>query len=381
MTKTPSVVGMLAAVVLLLLVPVTLGREQNTVFLPAVQRGALIPGFTISGIVFFDYNGNGPRDGGEPPIEGILIEVGELSTTSGADGRYAIVGLAYGSHQVRVQSPTDDPATAFRYINRFLGWVDIPAHEIGGVQVPAQHLPDTEIQPIEEPLSVALGGDEKLDIGLMQGFLTLPFVEPQTPNPFIFNYFDIIGLRCFNGGFTYDDSRDGVMLNYDGQYDEIGDPFPHVVGVGDSHNGLDFPVPVSTFVVSASPTSQVFHLAVHDDGQLLVHTMFPDPERLGLMYKNAYGHLGAQLVELDQIAYRGQIIALSGDTGANNIFPGYGSRRVPQLHFDLSRTTAERATCYIDPFRCEIELDPVPDNFWGSEISYWIVDNQPTFSR
>ena len=42
-----------------------------------------IPTYTFSGTVFFDYNGNGVRDGGEPLIEGTAIRVAGLSTTTG----------------------------------------------------------------------------------------------------------------------------------------------------------------------------------------------------------------------------------------------------------------------------------------------------------
>lgn len=45
-----------------------------------------IPTYALSGTVFFDYNGNGLRDEGEPPIEGAPIRVAGLSTTSGPDG-------------------------------------------------------------------------------------------------------------------------------------------------------------------------------------------------------------------------------------------------------------------------------------------------------
>jgi hypothetical protein len=109
--------------------------------------------------VFFDYNGNGLRDGGEPPIEGVPIRVAGLTTTSGPDGSYSLAAVPDGNQQLYVESPTQEPATAFRYINRFLGWVDIPAYEINGVSVPAQHLADTEVDPIDQPLSVLLTDD------------------------------------------------------------------------------------------------------------------------------------------------------------------------------------------------------------------------------
>ena len=49
----------------------------------------------------------------------------------------------------------------------------IEAYEMNGVQVPEQHLNDTEVLPIDEELSYKAG--EEIELGLMQGFLTLPF--------------------------------------------------------------------------------------------------------------------------------------------------------------------------------------------------------------
>lgn len=68
--------------------------------------------------------------------------------------------------------------TAFRFINLFRGWVDIPAYEKNRVEVPAQHLPDTEVQPIVDPTGALIGEDHTaVDFALMQGFLTLPFIQ------------------------------------------------------------------------------------------------------------------------------------------------------------------------------------------------------------
>lgn len=112
----------------------------------------------------------------------------------------------------------------------------------------------------------------------------------------------------------------------------------------------------------------------------MVMTLFPDPNDSELMFKNTYTYLRVQLVELNQTVYRGQVIALSGDTGTNNTFPGYGSRRVPQLHFDLSQTTTEKCTHYLDPYRTTI-AEPYPSNYFGSVMSYWTVDNNPQYSH
>ena len=77
-----------------------------------------------------------------------MVGPGGLHATTGAVGGYSIPNVPPGSHRIYLQSPTQDPATAFRYINHFKGWVDIAAYEMNGMQVPAQHLPDAEIRSI-----------------------------------------------------------------------------------------------------------------------------------------------------------------------------------------------------------------------------------------
>ncbi|HUS71297.1 MAG TPA: hypothetical protein VM075_11060 [Anaerolineae bacterium] len=327
-----------------------------------------IPTYNLSGTVFFDYNGNGLRDQGEPAIEGAPIRVAGLSTTSEPDGTYSVAGVPAGTQQVYVESPTQEPATAFRYINRFLGWVDIPAYEMNGVSVPAQHLADTEVDAIDRPLSVVLTNDERLDMALMLGFLTLPFLESDVPNPVIWNYFDVNNDQIICEGRQW--SADGSASNYDGTYHTLGggDPDSPEAGAQDGHTGLDCSVPLNTYVVHAGPRSQVFSLLIKEDGEKMVHTMFQDPSG-PQMFKNTYGHLNAQIVELDTIVYRGQIVGLSGNSGSSPYL---------QLHFDLSRTTPGRCIEYLDPFRTTIPYSTL-DNFAGSLASYWTVDNDPQF--
>ena len=336
-----------------------------------------VPTYTLSGTVFFDYNGNGLRDEGEPPIEGAPIRVAGLSTTSGLDGTYSLSGVPAGTQRVYVDSPTQEPATAFRYINRFLGWVDVPAYEISGVSVPAQRVPDTAISPIDRALVTAVSGGQSLDIALMQGFLTLPFRKSQVSEPFIFNYFDIVGIRLFDEDHSFFSTWDGVMQTYDGRYSSWFSPNPYIegsqvqAGVGDSHTGLDFLIPTGLYIVSGAPTSEVWYLP-NEDGELRVHLWFADPEDSTNRFADTYGHLSVQLVTMHQSVCRGQIIGLSGNTGRQ-------SGGFPQVHFDLHRTSPPGGWYYLDPFRYTLELDPLPESFWGSSVSYWTVDNTPQF--
>jgi hypothetical protein len=254
-----------------------------------------------------------------------------------------------GAHQVYVQNPTQDPATAFRYVNLFKGWVGIPAYKMEGVQVLAQHLPDTEIHPIAEPLTVAMSGSEELQMAMMQGFVTLPFVEEQVGEvPWTWNCFGIVGYRMFDATHDFFNTQDGVMLNYDRTLS--GGPtmeeqsrllnFEHIAGVGDSHTGNDYLLPIGNCILSGLPTSRVYAVSLSEDPEIPVNLLFMEPISRAYI-ESGGGHLSVRLAQLDQPVYRGQIIGLSGNTGAY-------SPAVPQLHFGLAKR--------LDQGWCSMEL-------------------------
>ncbi|WP_182867220.1 beta-propeller fold lactonase family protein [Rhodopirellula sp. JC639] len=70
---------------------------------------------TISGVQFEDDNGNGIRDAGETPLDGVTVFIdqnangfadpGEPQTVSAADGTYLFAGVPLGRHLIRAESP------------------------------------------------------------------------------------------------------------------------------------------------------------------------------------------------------------------------------------------------------------------------------------
>jgi len=332
-----------------------------------------IPLAGLKGLLFFDYNGSGLREKPEPPIVGmgVCVEItGKEKTCIETDenGQFDFSKLAPAGKTVElsfVDSNKDRPDLSFRYINSWRGPVTIPAYEMNGVQVPEQNLNDTKIIPIEQGIKLKVGN--KPEIGLMQGFLTLPFVQSQVPDLYIWGYFDIMNSSITCGTPV---SANGTALNYDGKYTKGGggNSVTPRVGVGDGHEGLDYSVPIGSYIINASPNAKVWLLPHENNGELRVHTLY----QLGNeVYQNAYGHLNVQLVALNDIVYRGQIIGISGKTGASPYH---------QLHFDLSKSTPDQCNQYLDPFRTIVE-GSYPDNFSGSYISYWTMDNNSQFAK
>jgi hypothetical protein len=309
---------------------------------------------------------------------------------------------------IKITDPNaENPALTMRYINHWKGPVEVPAYTkdvdaatmgtltiIPGcdvdlaalvcklndatLQVRDQQLNDTKIIPIANGISIESGADN--NIGLMVGFLTLPFVSDQVPDPFIFNYFDIIGNRFFDdaGKNNYSSSQDGVMLTNNGRYKQIFSPLtfhPGVVenaGVGDSHTGLDMIVDVGNYALSGIPNSEVYTVSPETDSEIRINIWFKEPI-FNQNYESGGGHLSIRFSNVGDTLYRGQIFGLTGNSGEY-------SGEFPQIHFGIGKRVTEE-WLYVDPFRTIITLDPLPANYWGSKVSWWSSDNLPQFSR
>jgi hypothetical protein len=337
----------------------------------------------------------------EPGLPGYTVCVEENCVQTDPQGIFSLPNPSGASRaSIKITDPfADFPAWAMRYINDWKGPVVVPAYTkdvdaatmarlttIPGcdadldalvcklndttLQLRDQHLNDTSIIPIGNGTSIKLGADS--NVGLMQGFLTLPFVAEQVPKPFIITYFDIIGLRLFTNSFQYSNSLDGICLTYDGKYNQPGDLITLTAGCVDSHPGYDYIINRGDLIISAAPTSVVFYTTTPSETpKLRMNIWFNDPNLPEDKYSNAYGHFDVMLVQIDDKIYRGQILGLGG---SSNMHPPQ-----PNLHFDLSHFIPEGAW-YLDLYKYTVKLNPLWNNFWGSDVSYWTSSNNPQFS-
>lgn len=341
----------------------------------------------------------------EPGLSGYKVCIEQECATTSADGSFSITNKAGSSTAILlITDPyADKPALAMRYINEWKGAVVVPAYtqeidtatinkltiipdckinnmalvckqDADKLMVRDQHLNDSILILIKDGIHINLG--KEYSIGLMQGFLTQPFMKEQVSDPYIFDFFDIIGYRIFDfaGKNTFLNTQDGKMLSYDGKYKGKFSPTTFngkkpSPGAFDSHTGQDYLIPLCTFIVSGAPTSKVWYLQIQDE--LRVDINFNNPNNPNNIYSTDYGHLYVQLVTMNQTVYRGQIVGLSGNTGS-------GSGGFPQLHYNFQERVQE-GWKYIDMYRTIITLDPLPKNYWGSTVSYWTNDNLPQF--
>ena len=87
----------------------------NVISAIALAQGTAATGYdfidhggVLSGAVYFDKNGNGVRDAGEPGLPGVAVTLSGAvarTVTTGADGSYQFAGLAAGSYTVSETQP------------------------------------------------------------------------------------------------------------------------------------------------------------------------------------------------------------------------------------------------------------------------------------
>jgi murein DD-endopeptidase MepM/ murein hydrolase activator NlpD len=257
--------------------------------------------FRLSGKIFFDYNGNGKEEKNEPPISGVAISLDNVNLTlTNSTGWYVLDRISKGNHSLRIYGSQN-----FRYISES----------------------DTSFRRSNDAYRIQVENDTRKDIGLMEGYLTLPFEKDTTETgPRV--YVDV-------------DFKAGVIRDWQGGKN-----------THDGHLGTDYLLPIGTRILAAAP-GQVVRSYYDDDDGNVVTIQHPDGKL------TIYCHLNERLVVSQQEVKRGDPVGLSGHTGKM-------AGPNPHLHFQFGGYGRGR----IDPYR-DIS-DP-------STLCYWTVDNNPQY--
>ena len=257
-----------------------------------------IPTYTLSGTVFFDYNGNGLRDEGEPPIEGVPISVGGLNTTSGPEGSYSLAGVPAGRRRIMV-----DAHDSFTYI------------------VPSV----VDARPLTRGLDIVVDGDETVVVPLARGPLTWPICGAASTITF---YFDL-------------DNRPGYVENWKGETASGGRDHNQIHLV-DQHNGIDVYAEPTTPIVAISPglvewvreTSEGYDIHFAGDGYYFFEAHVLDPRV----------QEGTRVERYQVIGYMGDVFSNRDGWWAGDhvhmgyaVCPGPECYRDPWLHLTVSR--------------------------------------------
>lgn len=287
---------------------------------------------SVYGRLFFDYNGNGVQDGEEPAVTGAKVQlrdrtgkvVAEAVTDSAGD--YKLEDVVAGSYKLFVQA---DERFGYMCTSR------------------------EEFRSVRESYDVPLKESMNINVGLMEGFLTLPFPKTTTIQHVIYVDLDLgEGYRDWMGNnptyFKEFSCRESI----------------------NNHLGTDFFTSEGSSVVAAAPGKiRVIEnswpekpkgtwLAWEDgNGVVIDH---------GLQVYTIYAHLREVEISLregQQVA-RGHKIGRVGRTGD---FP---ECEKPLLHFQLD----------VGGFRWDLRKDPYRDLNDPNSASYWTKDNDPQYA-
>lgn len=307
-----------------------------------------IPLVNFDGLLFFDYNGNGISDNGEPPIASftVCVKSTDICVETNQDGRFYFAKVPSADSQMSlsfIDPNSDNPSLAFRYINIWVSETIIPAYEKDGIKVVQQNLNKTTITLLSEGIHIQAG--ESVTIGLMQGFLTMPLAHDSWY--FTYNWVDL-------------NPELGSVRNYHGvtrvaisRQDVVNQP----LAVSDGHDAIDYAIKNSTIVYAALPGDVIdtSFFGAGKGGRVLIQTRIGNAE-----YIINYGHPSVFLVNKGDKVQRGQAIAAAGE--------------IQELHFQLLTLPQQREPCKyfgfpsrsddyhpeetprLDPFRDELNL-------------------------
>jgi len=302
---------------------------------PAPPEKKLIESTKLYGKIFFDYNGNGIKDADEPAIKGVEIKIGNKTVTTNDEGEYTL-NLKKGEYVLSINPPKN-----------------------------FEHMCTSadEFRSVAEEYDFNLYEDKKFDVGLMEGFLTLPYSKKATLCP--------------------ENSKYGESMNFydrDGRigYTKFWDDKPHGY---DQHHGTDYFIKYGEDILAAAP-GIVRRVFSSSSGALVVtidHKYF----------STEYVHLSKAVVEAGAKVKRGEKIAECGSSGTS----------VPHLHFNLFGYV-DRIKCFLDPYKPVFTLDEHTQGLYKYELvseqpirmkwmakstdlilkNYWTVENKPQFA-
>jgi len=237
----------------------------------------------------------------EPDIPNIEVCLGDNCIETDKDGMFRLQPrYSQATYFLKFHNPNQgDPEKEFRYINKWKGEVVIKAYEINGVTVPEQHLNDTKVIDIEKGIS--LSSNEGIKIGLMQGFLTLPYLIENWDTFFVSNFVDL-------------NIKTGSVRNYLGNTTKLVHPNTDGIGTVDQHYGVDYLGQQGDFVLSAAE-GKVGYSGETDTGR------FGYAKGVGILHnmqlQSNSGHFDEILTKNYEVTYRGMVIGTNGSSGAS----------------------------------------------------------------
>ena len=303
---------------------------------------------SLHGRLFFDHNGNGVQDGKEPAVAGALVQLRDYAgsviaeTLTDSSGDYKLEDVRTGTYRLHlgVDHISDKK---FRYMCRS---------------------PD-EVRLVNDDYQLSLlEGGIWVDIGLMEGLLTLPM---DNSDYLLFSYVDL-------------DHRIGSVRNFSGNKRLADGEHP---GTEDQHQGIDYTMPCGRNLIAMAPGE-----VMQSEGGIEYARYVRIKHKIGdQMFITEYGHNSTNLVKIGDVVRRGQVVALSGDNnGPEKVIPHVHTSlwQIPKDHWrnpieyifgvlpKVQYPNGKWVPVVLDLYRDEVDSQGSP--------GYWTKDNDPKYA-
>jgi len=287
----------------------TVASQMATTTSPFTTPTQTVELASLNGRLFFDYNGNGVQDTGEPAVAGALVQLKDntgmvvAETLTDSSGDYKLEDVKTGSYRLRVG------------VDHF-----------SDKQFTYMCTSPDEFRAVTEDYHLSLQENVNMDIGLMEGFLTLPL---SSETDFSIDRF-------------YDwDPDPEKSLWWNGMSGN--DPW--------NHPGIDYRAREGEYVVAAAPAIFEAQNTGHDvAGALYAYLTHPS-----LSSWTFYNHLSEVLVTPGAVK-RGDKIAKTGSSGA----------AYPHLHFGSCKKIGDYVV-WLEPYKTLFEIDDARSGYWAQK--------------
>jgi murein DD-endopeptidase MepM/ murein hydrolase activator NlpD len=282
--------------------------------------------------LFFDYNGNGIQDSGEPAVQGATIQV---SNDSGG-GIFRAISDSSGDYKV------DIPA------GRYTLYVQPDNSNPNNPKFTHMCISPSDLRAISNRYDLFVDGDGRFNVGLMEGPFTQPFRSST-------DYF----VGCYyNWDSRSKETRNSPYLWWNGQSGYNYELFyPQLGGAMYNNAGIDMPMEVGTDVLAPAPGIVSSGPQYGPQGQLGVSIAHPGAG-LG-SFGVFFNHLSEILLPMGTTVARGDVVAKSGQSGT----------WTPHLHFN-NWLNLRNTAGFFDFYHPEFEITAQTSGYWYPETTW-----------
>lgn len=317
-----------------------------------ISSSSLTQLVSLQGRLFFDYNGNGIQDTDEPSIQNARVQmqdsnarvIAEALTDSSGDYKLDIPAGNYKLFIQPDQSKSNNPNFGYMCTS------------------------PSEFRAITDGYDLSATGDGTFDVGLMEGFLTLPFNKNDSYTD-IPDYVDL-------------DPRPGYIRDWMGGKNTY-----------DGHMGTDFVARKGAEILAAAP-GQVFsawngwpndpHWGINDYWKNGNYVVLSHGHNLW----SAYHHLDSIAVPevlfdtypLTVSVKRGDVIGYCGFSGFGRDLTTTMTPQNTHLHFEMTDVNIDQSSKHFrDPFR-DLYFGKYGYSRQSNPVSFWTVDNEMQYA-